>query len=375
MTPPKVLGTPKPASSVMISNTFGAPFGGTMRGAHQGVDCSASSLMTPPNAGSGAGMRELGVDLQPIVAAQGLSWRVFEDPDESIAYRTLCALLAACVRASGCPHLGLLVGRGGGVSTLGALGYLIQNTPDVRTALDTLISHMDVHDRGAAPTLELRAHVAMLRYDIFHADAEGSIPVSDAAMAISRNIMLSLCGPAWKPMEVHFRHAPPEDVTPYRQLFQAPVVFNAERTALVFRTQWLSTAVPGADGQLRRHFQGYVDAMANRLERGFEGKVYATVQRLLVKDRCTLDALALQLGLQPRTLNRRLQDAGTSFRALQNQARTTWRGKCCATPPATSPLSPACWATPVPAPSCARSPGGRASRPPRGARRPVRPLQ
>jgi hypothetical protein len=75
-------------------------------------------------------------------------------------------------------------------------------------------------------------------------------------------------------MEVHFRHAPPENVTPYRQFFQAPVVFNAERTALVFRTQWLSSVVPGADSQLRRYFQGYVDAMVNRLERGFEGKVY-----------------------------------------------------------------------------------------------------
>ena len=55
MTPPKVLGTPKPASSVMISSTFGAPFGGTTRGAHQGFDCSASSLITPPNFGSGGG--------------------------------------------------------------------------------------------------------------------------------------------------------------------------------------------------------------------------------------------------------------------------------------------------------------------------------
>jgi hypothetical protein len=55
MTPPKVLGTPKPASSVMISSTFGAPFGGTTRGAHQAFDCSASSLMTPPNLGSGGG--------------------------------------------------------------------------------------------------------------------------------------------------------------------------------------------------------------------------------------------------------------------------------------------------------------------------------
>ena len=55
ITPPKVLGTPKPASSVMISSTFGAPFGGATRGAHHGLDCSASFLMTPPNFGSGGG--------------------------------------------------------------------------------------------------------------------------------------------------------------------------------------------------------------------------------------------------------------------------------------------------------------------------------
>ena len=55
MTPPKVLGTPKPASSVMMSNTFGAPFGGTIRGAHHGFDCRALSFITPPNFGSGAG--------------------------------------------------------------------------------------------------------------------------------------------------------------------------------------------------------------------------------------------------------------------------------------------------------------------------------
>src|SRR4249919_523931 len=55
MTPPNVLGTPKPASSVMISKTFGAPCGGTTRGAHQGFDCKAPSLISPPNFGSGGG--------------------------------------------------------------------------------------------------------------------------------------------------------------------------------------------------------------------------------------------------------------------------------------------------------------------------------
>jgi hypothetical protein len=39
----------------MMSRTLGACLGGTMRGAHQGFDCRASSLITPPNFGSGAG--------------------------------------------------------------------------------------------------------------------------------------------------------------------------------------------------------------------------------------------------------------------------------------------------------------------------------
>src|SRR5213594_3720649 len=55
MTPPKVLGTPNPESSVMMSRTLGASLGGTMRGAHQGLDFKASFVITPPNFGSGAG--------------------------------------------------------------------------------------------------------------------------------------------------------------------------------------------------------------------------------------------------------------------------------------------------------------------------------
>ena len=55
MTPPKVLGAPNPWSSVMMSSTLGAPFGGTTRGAHQPCDSEAFSLITPPNLGVGGG--------------------------------------------------------------------------------------------------------------------------------------------------------------------------------------------------------------------------------------------------------------------------------------------------------------------------------
>ena len=54
-TPPNVLGAPNPQSSVMISRTLGAPFGGTTRGGHHAFDSVAFSLITPPNFGSGGG--------------------------------------------------------------------------------------------------------------------------------------------------------------------------------------------------------------------------------------------------------------------------------------------------------------------------------
>src|SRR6516225_3411148 len=55
ITPPNVLETPNPASSVMIRRTLGALFGGTTVGGHHGLESEALSLITPPNFGSGGG--------------------------------------------------------------------------------------------------------------------------------------------------------------------------------------------------------------------------------------------------------------------------------------------------------------------------------
>ena len=55
MTPPKVLGAAKPTSSVMMSRTFGAPFGGTTRAGQEGVDCAALSSISPLNGCGGGG--------------------------------------------------------------------------------------------------------------------------------------------------------------------------------------------------------------------------------------------------------------------------------------------------------------------------------
>ena len=106
MTPPKVLGTPNPESSVMMSRTFGACLGGTMRGAHQALDCRASSLITPPNFGSGAGsclplmvVVALGEPGSPVVWICG-SRAVCADAMVAASAQTSAAARRFCMRVA-----------------------------------------------------------------------------------------------------------------------------------------------------------------------------------------------------------------------------------------------------------------------------------
>src|SRR5690348_15291128 len=54
-TPPNVLVTPKPVSSVIIKRMFGAPCGGTTRIGQYGVDCAALRSILPLNGCGGGG--------------------------------------------------------------------------------------------------------------------------------------------------------------------------------------------------------------------------------------------------------------------------------------------------------------------------------
>src|SRR5689334_15259212 len=53
--PPNVLDAPKPVSSVMMSNTFGAPLGATTPVGKSGFDSLALRPTIPPNGASGTG--------------------------------------------------------------------------------------------------------------------------------------------------------------------------------------------------------------------------------------------------------------------------------------------------------------------------------
>ena len=266
-------------------------------------------------------LQERSVDAAALLAEFNLAPANFEDPEHTIPFATMGALLGRCAEKTRCPHFGLLVGQNAGLSALGAVGFLAQSAPDLRTALGLLVQRSHLHNPGATIGVVESDAVATLSWTIVEAGIPSHEQLLDGAMAIAFNLMRALCGPGWLPSQVRFARARPADVTPYRQFFQVELRFGAEETCLVFSRHWLDQASRLADPLLHKLMQQQVGALALAAGGDLVDQLRRWLPQLITTQRASLAAAAKTVGLSARTLNRRLAAAGTSFTRLRDGAR------------------------------------------------------
>jgi len=268
-------------------------------------------------------VRELGRDPEPLFRSAGFAIAQFDDADARVPYLAASRLVALCTEATACEHFGLLVGERAGPSTLGVAGFMLRAAPDVRTALRDLVRHLDLHDDGGVPFFETAGEVSLLGYSIQQPSAEASAQIYDLSMAIGCNIMRALCGEAWRANEVLFARRRPGNLRPYERFFQAPLRFDAERSAVVFATRWLEHRPASADPLLHRHLENEANALHARQDAHVAHELRRQLHRLLSTRKTSIASVARQLGMHERTLNRRLRAEGTTFQREYEEVRYT----------------------------------------------------
>jgi AraC-like DNA-binding protein len=266
-------------------------------------------------------LREFGVDPGEVLHEVGISPSLFDDPDNFVPFAAVGRLVATCVARTGCEHFGLLVGQRNRAATLGLVGFLMQQAPDVGTALSGLIRHLHLHDRGAVPTLAVEGDSVRLGYAIYQPRIAAADQIGDVAMATAVNILRHLCGPDWRAIEIQFAHIRPKDVGPFRRFFRAPLRFDAEQNAVIFSAEWLAKPVPGADPDLRRVLQKQVDDLEARDAGDFPHQLRRVLRTALLTRRASAEQVAAMFSIHSRTLHRRLRDHGTRFQQLADETR------------------------------------------------------
>jgi AraC-like DNA-binding protein len=259
-------------------------------------------------------LREFGHEPKDILATAGLKLSQFSDPDVEISYLALGKLLAQCVTTTGCEHFGLLVGERAVPSSLGVAGFMLQNAPDVASALRDFVQHIDLYDHGGTAVLQIQSQVARISYAVFIPEIEAAEQIYDAALGIGCNVMRSLCGDSWNPSEVLLPRTVPADIKPFRRFFRAPLRFNAEQAAMAFPASLLKQKVRGADDFLHLHLEREAARLHETRETNIVDELRVLLRKSILAGRCTVDDIAGRLCLHERTLNRRLHEQGTSFR-------------------------------------------------------------
>ena len=261
------------------------------------------------------------MDPEPLLREAGLTTRAFEHPDNVVPFAALCRALRLVVERTGLDDVGLRAGMRADLKSLGVLGYFIANSDTVGQGLQALREFLHVHDQGAAPFLFEEDAIAMLGYEVLDPGIAGAEQMTFGALAIAANILRTLCGPAFKLRAVTFSCRSPADTSLFRKFFNAPVRFNAERSALAFDAHWLRRPIKGADAYIREILDAKLqDAIAMHGE-AFKERIRRVVRTLLASGRCGEDDAAKAFGMSRRTLARRLKDGGTDFRSVVDEAR------------------------------------------------------
>jgi AraC-like DNA-binding protein len=266
-------------------------------------------------------LRQLGADPAAVLAEAGVDAALFDNPGNLITNVARGRLISHCVAATGCREFGLLLGQQNGIHSLGLVGLLAKYSPDVGTALHRLVRYFHIHARGAALSLEVEGGFAALSFGVYQPGVEAADQVGDGAVATMLNMMRSLCGPDWAPVEVLLSHRKPQDVGPFRRFFRAPLRFDAEQYGLVFAASWLMRPLPGTDPELSRLLQKQIDAIEASHGDDFPAQVRSVLRTALLTGQAGAEQVAALFSMHSRTLNRRLAAFGTRYRDLVDEGR------------------------------------------------------
>jgi AraC-like DNA-binding protein len=271
----------------------------------------------------------LGGDPAALLARRGLPPDALDDPDVWMPYAVLVDLLEDAARALGRPDFGLeLAEHQGLLAALGPAALIARHAEDVASTLGALGSWMTIAQTRAVffDVDRLPSGDGRLRWRLRLPRRADSPQVNELNHAICLRVLESLRGRSFRPREVRFVHAAPADRTRLHAVFGERLRFRAEHNEIRIAAADMDARNPHSDAAMRELARGYVQRLGRRHGGPPDtvGRCADLIAQLLSTRNCTLESVAEDLDLHPRTLQRRLAEAGTDFRTLLERERRTF---------------------------------------------------
>lgn len=263
----------------------------------------------------------VGGDLRGFWRATDLTAAMIADDDARISAAQFCVAWAEALRNSGDRTLALRIATATPAGAFGIVEHVCRSCPTLGEALRQWVRYLNLLDDAVEVGLDVAGERAYLRVV---RESEAPAPAShELCWALVARYGRELSTVPFRLEAIEFAHPAPDDVGAYRAWFDAPVVFGAEHTRMVFPRKALAASLVSSDPAPLAILTRAAGELTRALvtDPSIAARVKRALHDLLRTDDAQLEVVARRLGLSARSLQRRLKDEGTSLAALRDLVR------------------------------------------------------
>jgi len=266
-------------------------------------------------------MEELGIRASAVLRRAGLPLAFAEQPRVLVNTEELFALWRAIAEVSGDPAIGLLLGTESRTERFHPVGLAALSSENFGAAVDRMARYKQL----TCPEQIIQEEIGdewSIQFHWLLADEIEPAVLIECAFAWVLSIARQGTGTRLSPLRVEFVQ-PRTRTKMIERHFRCPVVCGAERNAIIFRVGDAQRPFVTRNAELLAMLAPHFEEELKRENRDedFVERVRVAIQQKLTGRRPSIDEIAAALHISARTLQRRLQDEGSSFQRVLDEAR------------------------------------------------------
>ncbi|MFD2229061.1 AraC family transcriptional regulator [Alkalimarinus sediminis] len=275
---------------------------------------------------------DTGLSIPTTLHAAGLSPALISKENERITGEQFQKLIRSLIDQSNDPLLGLKSGNYVQPGSYSVLGYISMSCSTLKEAIDRVIPYeklvgdMGVTTIGTERNDENNEERFLITWNCAYTDPIVRQHMIDNVLASWCNYSRWLANIEEGPLEVRLEHEKPAAnlIEAYEKLFRCKVIFDQPLSCLVINQQYMDTPLRQPNQSLRKtleeHASSQISILSDDSERLYT-RVKNAIRSQLKQGVSRKDMVAELMGMNARTLQRKLQQASASYQQILDEVR------------------------------------------------------
>ncbi len=266
-------------------------------------------------------LKQNSVDVQAFLKPFELDLAFFDEQDNRIDSERYIAMYQAAADLLKDDNLGLHVGLSIKPGYFGALGYAIMSCQTLGQALQKHIKYQALV--GSIGKAQFSQEDGLIHL-AWQADGQQvNRHVAEKSIASWVSFARWITQQQLLPTQVQFQHSAPRDLAQHDAFFNCPIIFESQQTSISFAADYLQLPLLKTDHSLLDLMETHLEQALQKLQYQHAGleSIRDAIVAQLDTGQVDIEHIAKQLALSSRSLQRKLQAQGTSFKQLLDDIR------------------------------------------------------